>query len=128
MRRLGEKNDPQRIAVDSKGNVYVTQPKADIVQQFGRRRQAAQKHRAASSICHFNLAVKGQEQIAVLGSRDNAVQDKGWSGPGSAQIDVIGSNGVLGTPVKLARPCAMCRTWPATAPVTCMCWRDEPDL
>jgi DNA-binding beta-propeller fold protein YncE len=32
---LGEKNDPQRIAVDSKGNVYVTQPKADVVQQFG---------------------------------------------------------------------------------------------
>ena len=31
---LGEQNDPQRIAVDSAGNVYVTQPAAGRVQQF----------------------------------------------------------------------------------------------
>lgn len=101
---LGEKNDPQRIAVDSKGNVYVTQPKADMVQQFGTNGRLLKNIALPRPAAITIWPVRGQEQIAVLGSRDNAVQDKGWTGPGSAQIDVIGSNGVLATPVKLARP------------------------
>ncbi len=31
---LGKSNEPSRIAVDSRGQVYVSQPKAGIVQQF----------------------------------------------------------------------------------------------
>jgi sugar lactone lactonase YvrE len=104
MRRLVKRTTRSASQVDSKGNVYVTQPKADIVQQFGADgkllKNIALPRPSAISI----WPVKGQEQIAVLGSRDNAVQDKGWSGAGSAQVDVIGSNGVLATPVKLTRP------------------------
>jgi sugar lactone lactonase YvrE len=100
---LGEKNDPQRIAVDSKGNVYVTQPKADVVQHFGADGKLLQSIALPRPSAITIWTAKGQEQIAVLSSRNDAVQENGKKAPGSGQVDVIGSNGVLGTPIKLAR-------------------------
>jgi hypothetical protein len=66
---LGVKNDPQRIAVTSQGDIYVTQPVAGLVQQFDSSGRFVRSISVPQAFAITTQNVGGEEQIAVIGSR-----------------------------------------------------------
>ncbi len=98
---LGERLDPRHIAVDAKGFIYVTHTNAGIVQRFkpDGKPDSLIKLPRANAIAPWT--VDGHSQIAVVAAADEVVNGK-WAKMGGEQVDVITSEGVLGTPVKLA--------------------------
>jgi hypothetical protein len=65
---LGVKNDPQRIAVTSQGDIYVTQPAAGLVQQFDTNGRFVRSISVPQAFAITTQIVGGQEQISVIGS------------------------------------------------------------
>ena len=99
----GEKNDPERIAVDGTGNIYVTQPAAGVVEQFGPDGKLIRNINIpwAMAICSWTVA--GKEQIAVLASRNEVVNGH-WAWQGGDHLDVIDpATGALGKPIALPK-------------------------
>lgn len=100
---LGEKNDPQRLAADAAGNVYVTQPQADRAQQFGPDGKFVRSYdvpRArAISICPRD----GREVVAVIGSAREVVKGKGWTWLRGDRIVLIDPRGGPQSEVALPR-------------------------
>ena len=92
--RLGANNAPEHIALDSQGNLYLTQPRAGLVQQYNangvRVRDFALPGAAAVATRVFNH----QEQILVL-PRPN--------GQSVQQVSVYYADGRTGTPIRLSR-------------------------
>jgi len=95
--KLGEKNEPTRLAVDSKGNVYVTQPAAGLVQQYAPDGKLLNSLEVPGAYAIAIQKAKGGERVVVAARpgkrRDEAIQ----------QLEVIGPSGKLGEPVKLSR-------------------------
>ncbi len=84
---LGVKNNPQRLAVDAAGNIYVTQPSADIVQQFspdGKLLQNIALPRA------MGIARVGNN-VAAIASRNDVVNGK-WTWQGGESIVLLPEN------------------------------------
>ena len=73
---LGEKNDPQRLAVDAGGNVYVTQPAAGRVQQFSGEGKFIRSFDVPRAMA---IATRSDGRIAVVPSRREALPGKGWT-------------------------------------------------
>jgi len=101
------KNNPQRIAVDGAGNVYITQPDMGVVQQFAPDGKLVANipvpHAMAISVWQ-----SGGEKIAVATGRQEIVNSH-WADVGGEQIDVLnpadvaGRAATMGTPIKLDR-------------------------
>ena len=101
---FGENEDPQRIACDGAGRLYITQPRAGVVQQFAPDGTLLRKIALprAMAICRWTL--DGQERIAVAASQREVVRTKGWTWMAGEQVDAIDpATGSLLPPVKLPR-------------------------
>jgi hypothetical protein len=101
---FGRNEDPQRIACNGAGRLYVTQPAAGVVQQFAPDgsllRQIALPR--ASAICRW--IVDGKERMAVVASHREALPGKGWTWMAGEQIDAIDpGTGNLLEPIRLPR-------------------------
>ncbi|HYG75558.1 MAG TPA: glycosyl hydrolase [Planctomycetota bacterium] len=107
---LGEKNNPQRIAVDSRGIVYVTQPLASQVQRFSPDGKALPPIDVPQAHAICTWTVNGSEKIAVIGNRREVVKGK-WANLGGDQVFVIdpqSDSAPLGKPVVLSQPLTSC--------------------
>ncbi len=89
---LGVRNDPQRLAVDARGNVFVTQPSADRVQRFGVDGKFVQSLELPAAMAIATWGRGDAERIAVLPSRRGVVKGKQqWLG--GDRISVLGPKG-----------------------------------
>lgn len=95
---LGEKNDPTRLAVDSRGHAYVTQPRADLVREYGPDGRLVRDYPVAGAYAICRRTVGGQEQVVVC-ARPGKRQEE----PAAALV-VIRPDGSLADPVTLGRP------------------------
>lgn len=87
---LGEKNDPQRLAVDPAGNVYVTQPVAGRVQQFSPDGKFVRSFDIPRAMA---VAVTKEGRVAVVPSRREAIPRKGWTWLDGDRIILLPSPG-----------------------------------
>jgi hypothetical protein len=93
--KLGVKNDPQRIAVAAKGEIYITFPAAGRVQRFARDGKflGALPYEAAMAIAV--VGQKDDERIALICSREQIVKGKrSWIGGG--EIILLQPSGMAG--------------------------------
>jgi len=98
--QLGERNDPARLAVDSRGNVYVTQPKAGVVQQFSPDGKLLRRLDVPNA---FAIAVhKTGEGERVL------VAPRPGGGEAIDRLAVLQPTGAVGEPLKLTRKLTRC--------------------
>ena len=98
--KLGDGNLPTRIAVDSKGDIYVTQPIANEVQEFSPDGTAAAPIPIKSAFAITDWVVGGKDLIAVIGNHQWGIDGHGgvWGGD---QIYVIGQDGKTADPIPL---------------------------
>lgn len=89
---LGDKNDPQRVAADSNGNVYVSQPLAGVVQQFGPEGKFVRAFDVPRAIALTTVQVGGQERIAVVPSRREIVGAR-WTWLDGDKIVILSPQG-----------------------------------
>ncbi len=82
-------NDPQCLAVDALGNVFITQPRANMVQIYNNQGQLT--HQVAISAAMAITPWHGD--MAVIGSANEVVPNRGWSWIGGRRIDVINAAG-----------------------------------
>ena len=66
---LANKNNPQRVAIDAAGNVYVTQPQGDIVQQFSPDGKFLQN----IALPRAMAIARSKTGVAVIASRNDVV-------------------------------------------------------
>jgi hypothetical protein len=103
---LGDKNDPQRLAVTSDGTIYVTQPKADLVQKFDSSGRFVRSFAVPQAMAITTWTVAGREQIAVIGSRrDQIPSTRAWQWIGGDKIFTIHLNDTTEAPL-VAEPAA----------------------
>ena len=92
---LGDKNDPQRVAADGNGNVYVTIPAADKVLVFG---AAGQLTRALDVPNAMAIAAAGQgaAQRIVVAPGAKKIVDRKWSDVGGDKLLLLlpGASGI----------------------------------
>ena len=101
---LGQDADPQRIACDGVGRLYVTQPRAGLVQQFSPEGKLIRKIPLprARAICRW--VRDGHEQLAIVASNREVVPGKGWTWLAGEQIDAVDpETGNLAEPIQLPR-------------------------
>ncbi len=98
--RLGANNAPAHLAVDSQGNVYITQPRAGLVQQYNAAGVRVRDFTLPAASAIAIRSVNGQEQILVL------PQPAG--GQSVQQVSVFYADGRAGNPIPLGRAIANC--------------------
>jgi hypothetical protein len=76
---LGAANDPQRLAVDARGHVFVTQPAAGQVQEFGPDGKWVRTFPVPRALAITTWRKGDEERIAVVPSRREVVKGKGWT-------------------------------------------------
>jgi sugar lactone lactonase YvrE len=101
---LGDKNDPQRIAVTSQGEVFVTQPVAGVVQQFDTAGKFVRSISVPQAFAITTQNVGGQEQVVVLGSRRVLDPNKGWIWLGGDKLYRIRPGATTAEAVTLSQP------------------------
>jgi len=71
--KLGENNGPAHLAVDGQGRVYLTQPKAGLVQQYSTEGKLLRNYAVAAAQAVVVRTVRGKEQVVAVPneSRDN---------------------------------------------------------
>ena len=95
----GVYNDPQSLAVDAQGHVFITQPRANIVQIYDARGQLI--HNVAIAAAMAITPWRGN--MAVIGSAQEDVPSQGWSWIGGRRIDVINAAGHIVAFISLSR-------------------------
>lgn len=83
----GDKNDPQHIAVDSAGHIYVTQTRADMVQQFSPDGKLLQN----IALPRAQAIARYKDGVAVIASRNDVVNGK-WTWQGGEAIVLLPEN------------------------------------
>jgi len=96
--KLGDKNAPGRLAVDARGHVYVTQPEAGLVRQYGPDGKLVREFPVTGAYAIGVRKSGDKEQILVAGNPPKKE---------IGQVEVIEGDAVV-APVKLARPLAGC--------------------
>ena len=107
---LGDKNQPKRLAIDSRGNVYVTEPLAGQVRQFA---PDGKPLKSISIPGAYAIAARGSgasEQIIVAA---NLVEKNKPVSVG--ELQVIDPAGTLAAPIKLEKPITNCQCLAADA-------------
>lgn len=84
---LAKNNNPQRLAVDNTGKIYVTQPNADRVQQFSPDGKPLQNFNLLRAFAVAPYA----NGVAVLASRRDVVNGK-WTWQGGEAIVLLPEN------------------------------------
>lgn len=84
---LGAKNNPQRLAIDGAGNVYVTQPQGDIVQQFSPEGKLLQNIALPRAMAVARVG----KSVAAIASRNDVVNGK-WTWQGGESIVLLPEN------------------------------------
>jgi hypothetical protein len=71
--KLGDRNDPTRLAVDGRGHVWVTQPRAGLVQEFGPDGKLLAGHAVPGAYAVTVRPSGDREQVVVVPNeyRDN---------------------------------------------------------
>jgi len=101
---LGSKNNPGRVAVDGSGRVYVTEPDAGQVLEFGPDGTLVKSLTLPHPFAITDWKHDGQDFVAVLEAFREVVPGKGWQNDPATEVDVIDASGNLGTPVPLQQP------------------------
>ena len=96
---LGGKDNPQHIAIDAQGNVYVTYPQANLVREFGADGAKIRDITVAGA----NAIASDKGDVAVVGGTNQIVNGKNTQVGGEA-ITLI--NGEQTSTVTLAQPVA----------------------
>jgi len=96
---LAKANDPARLAVDSRGNVYVTQPAAGVVQQFSPDGKLLNKLPVPRAMGLAVQVVGGRERVLVAARPGRNAID---------ELDVIEPSGLVAQPLKLSRKLVGC--------------------
>ena len=102
---FGRDDDPQHLACDAAGRLYVTQPRVGMVQQFAADGTLLRNIPLprARAICRG--VWDGNERIALVASNREVVKGKGWTWLGGTQIDFLDpKTGKLLPPIKLPAP------------------------
>ncbi len=82
-------NDPRSLAVDAQGEVFITQPRANIVQIYDG--QGKLVHNVAVEAAKAVALWHGD--VAVIGSANEDIPGKGWRWIGGRRIEVINAAG-----------------------------------
>ena len=101
--KLGQGNDPARLALDGKGNVYVTQPKAGLVQRVSPEGRLLDSLEIPHAFAVAVQKVGGRERILV------APQPGRGGGEPIGELEVIDPVGMVGRPLRLTRKLTRCR-------------------
>jgi hypothetical protein len=97
--KLGDKNDPQRVAADIKGNVYVTQPAAGVVQQFGADGKLVRSIPVPAAMAVCTMGTGDSERIAVVASATNRLKGK-IEIVGGVRIELLKPDGTVEKSIK----------------------------
>lgn len=103
--KLGDANVPQRLAVDSAGNIFVTQPAAGRVQQFGPDGKYVRAFDVpnATAITRWPDPATKKERVAVVANVRPAPKNKPEV-KGADRVHVLSADGSVGEPIPLATP------------------------
>ncbi len=100
---LGDRNDPQRLAVDTRGHVFVTQPAAGCVQEFGADGKFVRSIEMRGAMGITTVQTGGAERLAVLPGFKGVVQGKLVKSGGDA-IVILTPDGDIERKVTLKIP------------------------
>lgn len=92
-------DDPQRLAVDRAGNVYVTQPASGVLQIYSPKDQLITE----TPIPWAMTVAPWRGKMAVLGSQEAALPQKGWTPMGGDQVYVVDAAGKIVQEIKLGQ-------------------------
>ncbi len=93
---------PMRLAVDSKGNVFVTFPLLDFVRQYGPDGKKIRDHALPAATSVALDVVNGKERIAAIAGMKIQIPRKGWQEIGGDEILLLDPEG--GEPQHIALP------------------------
>ena len=97
--RLGAKNAPAHIALDTPGYLYLTQPLAGLVRQYNSSGVLVRDFTLPSAFAVAVRNLNGQEQILVVPQP---------GGQSVQQVSVFYADGRTGTPIHLSRALTNC--------------------
>ncbi len=98
---LGVTNDPQRLAVDGKGMIYVTLPAAGRVHQFAADGKFVRSIDLPSAMAITRFGGGDKERLAVVPSTREVVKGK-WQSVGGDRVVILTSAGAIERTVPLA--------------------------
>ncbi|MGB2819809.1 MAG: NHL repeat-containing protein, partial [Phycisphaerae bacterium] len=99
---LGAGNDPARLAIDGNGQVYVTQPKAGVVQQFSGEGRLLSKYDVPDAYAVAVQTAAGRQRVLV------AAQPGRGRPVAIRQLEVLAAAGLVAQPMKLTAPLVRC--------------------
>lgn len=100
---LGDKDDPQRLAAGADGSVFVTQPAAGLVQQFGPDGKKMRDIVLPQAMAIADSQQGGQERLAVVPSRHEIVAGH-WAWLGGDKIVLLTLTGQVDRTIPLPKP------------------------
>ncbi|HKI34312.1 MAG TPA: NEW3 domain-containing protein [Gemmataceae bacterium] len=108
--KLGDRNAPAHLAVDGKGRVHVTQPRAGLVQQYGPDGKLLRNYTVPAAHAVTVRTVRGKEQVVVVPNeyKDNKPVEV-------AALTLLDPEGDGTTALKLSRPVSNCQAIAADA-------------
>ncbi len=108
--KLADKNGPAHIAVDGRGRVYVTQPRAGLVRQYGADGKLLRDYAVPAAFAVAVRAAGGREQVVVAPNeyKDNKPVEV-------AALTLLDPDKDGTTSLKLTRPVANCQAITADA-------------
>jgi hypothetical protein len=99
---LGAGNDPARLAIDAKGRIYVTQPKAGVVQHFSAEGKLLSKYGVPDAYAVVVQTVAGRQRVLV------AAQPGRGRPVAIRQLEVLAAAGLVAQPMELTAPLTRC--------------------
>jgi sugar lactone lactonase YvrE len=99
--KLGDANDPQRIAVDARGQIFVTQPVAGRVQQFAPDGKLVRSIELPGAMAITTVGAGAAQRIAVVPGWKALLKGKSaWLG--GDRIEILAADGTIERTIPLA--------------------------